>query len=196
MCIEPRSHLCPCSQVCPRGRRSAVTAFTHNSSAYHPDHTPADVRAATSAAVHPNRVATAARDMAAGDTCPCLQVCPRGRRSAVTAFTQNSSAYHPDHTRADVRAATSAAVHPNRVATSARDNGDGGRRHFADESSRLTQSMKLTADVSMRFTRRKHVQQQHQDHCTGRHPSHSQMRPDAYEGETSRSADVARDMHA
>ena len=102
--------------------------------------------------------------------CPCSQVCPRGRRSAVTAFTHNSSAYHPDHTPADVRAATSAAVHPNRVATAATDKGDGGRAHFADESSRPTQSMKLIADVSMRSTGRKCFKQQDQDHCSSIHP--------------------------
>ena len=46
-----------------------------------------------------------------------------------------------------------------------RSQGHGGRRHFTDESSRLTRSMKLAADISMPFTRRKHVRQQHQDHC-------------------------------
>ena len=71
-------------------------------------------------------------------------------------------------TRADVQAATSAAVHPARVATSARDAGDGCRRHFAEERSRITQSTKLTPNVSTRSTT-KHLQQQHRDHHSSIH---------------------------
>ena len=58
----------------------------------------------------------------------------------------------------------------NRVVTAATEKGDCGRAHFADESSRPTQSVQVIAVISMRCTGRTCFTQEDQDHCSSIHP--------------------------